>query len=573
MKMPPRELRAGVLDDEPHLLPRPIQRQTDGKVYWRQGIACAPLGAGGQQQPALGSWAQAIRYWITFHPDKLPDLIISDIRFTKDESTPLRWGVRGEDEQEIPTGLSHAKPFAAVARALGKPMSIAMYTRAAEKWPELYAKSRARMSLLAAHEAGELAALLGEDLNVDAACDRATVERCWEWIADHTADNFEQGLQKAIRLYRIRFLELVGQIGKDFSRSSVLVLPDDWVRLEQWCKDMASNPTPLCSKDPGVQFVLPDGNPDCLFLHSLFADVWDSGTRDPELDPLPPSCFTVEEDATPCDLDPDGWPKIRAFVQRLRWLTTVSEDAADVLDKSFVPVEGPPTANLNETLRDNWPSYKQVRGLALLFQILRLEHRNFMKWNEAFSSYRWHVRPDEKHKEPYFESCHDGRSLQKVLKSLLRKCSTISERFTRADVVEEDAEWESEIIDDADVAWVAWHFQRLYEAGNLDYDATDDTYSVIDEDFKNPPIPTPAPPGVDWVNTHPKDSLGFKNDHAVQRVLWYAFGLADEKEGTEFLQQFVAGQSRPWLKELCRGYVKRALSWTQSETWPPSIRY
>ncbi len=573
MKVPPRELRAGVLDDEPHLLPRPIQRQTDGKVYWRQGIACAPLGAGGQQQPALGSWAQAIRYWITFHPDDLPDLIISDIRFTKDESTPLRWGVRGEDEQEIPTGLSHAKPFAAIARALGKPMSIAMYTRAAEKWPELYTKSRARMSLLAAHEAGELASLLGEDLNVDAECDQTTVERCWQWIADHTADNFEEGLQKAIRLYRVRFLELVGQIDGNFSRSSVVILPDDWVRLEQWCKDMASNPKPLCSNDPGVQFVLPDGNPVCVFLHSLFADAWDSGMRDPELDLLPSRCFTEEEDATPCDLDPDGLPKIRAFVQRLGWLTKVSEDASDILEKHFVPADAQPGRDLNKRVVDSWPSHRQVRGLALLFQILRLEHLNFKRWMEAFESYRWHLRPDENHKEPYFENDHATQTLRGALTKLLRKCSAIGGSFTRADVVE-DFQWEGESIDDADVSWVAWYFQLLCDAGSLLYDVGEDNYCVTDGNLNTPPIPLPPPAGVDWVTTHPKISLGFDgNDNAVRRVLTEAFGLTSLPEGTEFLKQFVAGQSRQWLKELCRGYVKRALSWTQSETWPPSIRY
>jgi hypothetical protein len=104
----------------------------------------------------IGGLASAVQFWSAFRNDMTPDIVIADIDFEHDNSGPLKtWR---QEAPHIPSGLSHIKPFAAIARASGSPIAIAMYTGDQERWNLLARKqngssySTPPSSLLAAHD-------------------------------------------------------------------------------------------------------------------------------------------------------------------------------------------------------------------------------------------------------------------------------------------------------------------------------------------------------------------------------------------------------------------------------------
>src|ERR1700731_2196757 len=116
----------------------------------------------------INDWRASIEFWIQFNEDVRIDLVTADIRFTADRTTPLLYDQifrKGEEPQQsgeflIPTGLSHLKPFAAIARAGGRPLGVAIHTADVLGWKARRASANAAarvMANLAAHEIGELA--------------------------------------------------------------------------------------------------------------------------------------------------------------------------------------------------------------------------------------------------------------------------------------------------------------------------------------------------------------------------------------------------------------------------------
>ena len=119
--MPARNLMALSIDDDSDgsLIKgiNPYEFEFDGIVRWR-----------------IDKWATALKLWSRSRVSSAPDLILGDVLFECDKTTPFARAVsalRGEAETvaidtPIPTGLSHLKPFAALARASGKPIGIAV---------------------------------------------------------------------------------------------------------------------------------------------------------------------------------------------------------------------------------------------------------------------------------------------------------------------------------------------------------------------------------------------------------------------------------------------------------------
>src|SRR6266498_120905 len=68
---------------------------------------------------AITSWRAALMFWSSFGSDRPPDLVVADVNFEKDSTTPLH--PEDAPDTQIPTGLSHLKPIAALARALAQP--------------------------------------------------------------------------------------------------------------------------------------------------------------------------------------------------------------------------------------------------------------------------------------------------------------------------------------------------------------------------------------------------------------------------------------------------------------------
>src|ERR1035437_3200630 len=83
----------------------------------------------GVSKPGIDRWEVAIEFWNGFEASERIDLITADVRFTADHTSPLWYDetFRNPNDAEreeflIPTGLSHVKPFAAIARATGRPI-------------------------------------------------------------------------------------------------------------------------------------------------------------------------------------------------------------------------------------------------------------------------------------------------------------------------------------------------------------------------------------------------------------------------------------------------------------------
>ena len=82
---------------------------------------------------AISSLQDATCYWQHFDMAYMPDIIVSDINFEDDVTTPLQ-RLRSNDHGDkrksgIPSGIMHLKPFAAMARSLGRPIEVAFVHR------------------------------------------------------------------------------------------------------------------------------------------------------------------------------------------------------------------------------------------------------------------------------------------------------------------------------------------------------------------------------------------------------------------------------------------------------------
>src|SRR6185369_8496369 len=122
MKPAPRKLRLLIIDDElavspsGYSVPESIER-------WSPG--------GGLE--GIVSWQTAIQFWSYFKDGQVPDLVVADVRFIRDQSSPLSL-LFESDDNNIPTGLSHLKTFAVLSRAIGAPLGVGTRTMDPGLW-------------------------------------------------------------------------------------------------------------------------------------------------------------------------------------------------------------------------------------------------------------------------------------------------------------------------------------------------------------------------------------------------------------------------------------------------------
>jgi hypothetical protein len=124
-----------------------------------------PVPVDGADLVGITSWSGSIAFWSTFDPSKddLPDLVTADVRF-EDATSPLN---DITNQPMLPTGISHFKAFAAMARITQRPIGYCVHTAEASYWDKLMklgdtTTEQRAMALLAAHETAELAAILGD---------------------------------------------------------------------------------------------------------------------------------------------------------------------------------------------------------------------------------------------------------------------------------------------------------------------------------------------------------------------------------------------------------------------------
>lgn len=554
-----------------------------------KGIDLVTFQAGGEPCLTVGGWTLAIHFWSQFDPRSVPDLVVGDVHFDEDASTPMNFDEYGIASRSVPTGLSHVKPFAAVARALGSPMGIGVHTADPDLWRRACEQigDRAydpRMGLLAAHEIGEIAAILGDEVDIEHLPHADQLAWCWQWLTERSERGFDEACSVALTEYRRKLVQCADPEGLSPAFPSVYVMPDEWALLLKWCNEMQADAVPLPKNDPGLPLVFADGRRDLVSLASIFADVPNGKLHSR---PLPPKCYDIAEAGGPWELDADSLPCIGGLIKRLGFLSDAYGAAVRAIGN--FPIDLKPDDKLNCNLRDvvqGGGSGKFVRGLAVLFHVLRRDHENLLRWQEACERLTW---------LPGSLSCEDtgagGESLKGLLHLVCQIARGLGDWFTLEEIFEDQT--------DARTAFAGvsrshrkWHLDLLVAAGALEYrhnveDGCDEyTYTAPLSEIIPVPEHLPGlPEARDFVGRNFKaylrNALGFGKTHGpnttddegvIGQLLANAFGLAGQRQGRDLLDRFLQGEGPSWLIELCRRYLRDELAWSDERTWPQAVR-
>lgn len=593
-------------------------------------LATVDLDDCGQPKPGIGSWADAMAFWTLQKGAPEVDLVISDVRFD-DDTSPLVTGWNLPRGAWLPTGLSHFKAFAALARATGRPLGVGLHTKEPRIWRKLSDEQDPffrLMANLAAQEIGELAALLGEGAEVN--CD---ADSCWRWLEDRTFDATE-------------FREAVPYALADFRKKlgACRLLPRDYERMVEWCGSMeafaaagSGTAKPLDDgTDRGFPVMFPDGTHQLLSLRSLFADVLLKRPRFQfEREGLPRHCFALQPDDAFYSLDGEGNPKIGALVYQCGEYGRAAMKALEILNR-LAPEPGRNTpltlADARRAVDATW----LPTALAVLFQDIYREWQLFQAWRPLYQEHEWHPIADS------FGPRTDDET--KTLRSWLKKVSkcvsagsSISHEdvmamfeaagFDRNDPLGLEADSDLLLLDDEDIddedllpeereeedskdctqpakrrGWVGTRrcIDLLTKMGVLELIPGTRRYGPGSQAFS----PVATPPVPKWLprnfmklselgptvgteddrllnpNAALKRMFGYhrkangKEDtnSMIQHALVKGLGLSGDSEATSFMEWFRRGAPQiGWVKEACRDYA-RQLPWDDETGWPESLR-
>ncbi len=596
----PRKLRLLIIDDElrPSLAGYMIPDQLE-------------LWSPGEGLPGITSWLSAIRFWKTFQGGELPDIVVADVRFVNDDTSPLSMLFQYPEVNNIPTGLCHLKSFAVLSRALGAPLGVGIRTMDPSLWRKLIESSKPEqraMGYLAAHEAGEIASILGDDFPDDEFDARSHLDFCLEWLRNKSATVFELGLKMALRDYRRRLFYLLTLP----EASNVFLRPGHYAELMGWRQQLESDPKPLDgANDFGIELTYHNGKRDLISIASLFADFDWIATR-----ALGQPAFVSrpQDGSEPWKLDDTGRPRIGPFLTALGSLKAALDDAVEALREYQISYPLPETYH-PPTLaavkkRSKYASL--VAGLTVLLQFVRIAQKKEAEWEDRYAVYAW--EPD---KLQFISDLPSPElSLARVLQDLTALiCNTVTpgDEFIIDEIFENNFEASRRVFREILVYlnsdhrpeikggnwirirpdrseqnndWVKWHFERLVDARVLEHRMVDgEDYYVLRADWRSHNLHysrMPAPPSfpavvsakerlqinsgkkspwpeyptaVQWL----KASLGYNcltDYNSVERELGAAFGfLAKEKEGCTDQEKSAikAKAGRAILKDLEKG--------------------
>jgi hypothetical protein len=557
----------------------------------------------------IPTWDAALKLWAEYRGDQVPDLVVADVHFEKDRSSPLSKALSGL-ANHLPTGLSHLKPFAAMAKAKGVLIGVGIHTADPRLWERLIDSREPRyqcMGYLAAHEIGELAAILGDVEFVRSISDYQQLTPFWEWLVTNSDNDFSIAVNVAVRNYRRRLSMLTNLK----NRPDIFVMPNDLAAAHSWCAQMEKTPKPINDEnDYGLTLTYRDGRRDRISIASLFADVPKITLR-----MLPPECFRIpegqsdekglqgDEDRNVWELNYKGLPAIGAFIAFLGNLSNIFKMAADKVEAfPFKPDERiSPEQNLRATTSD-----ALVRGLVVLFHLLRIEKYKYDEWAHLCLNHKWMPR-----RLRFGEEYANRDTLQSALQSLIRLIKTLPDArsglpFSREDVFEreiynqergysEKLKWVTPIIStNVESEWLRWHFERLIDAGILAHRPQENYVLLSSDTLRNaPPVPSPVPPSIvenatfnrqkDWL----LENLGHAgNYNAIGQIMFDAFiqpaiNASDRQvtsangkaqKGRDFIEEVINGKGPVWLTRLCSMYVVDYLQWHDPNTWPGWLR-
>lgn len=560
--------------------------------------------------PGIRSWEGVIGFWSGYDLRSPVDLILSDVKFI-DPTSPLSALATG-DALPLPTGLSHFKAFAAIARAHGRPVGLGLHTKDSRIWSEFASDGNRElrfMALLAAQEAGELAAILGEGSELEG----TTAEACWKWLDKRAfgRTTFLDALPSALEQYRKHL-------------GGISLLPHDYDALRIWCARMesASNGTQpersgaklTKEEDCGFPIVDSAGVRDVISLRSLFADA----TMEPWLldfdhEHLPSGCFELKKD-NHFNILLEGSPKIGALVYECGRLAREYETALEILNFFPVPQLEPPTVNLSGA-RKAVGATSMETAIAIFLQDIRREHLLFKSWENLFKNYTWHPITDTFHDaldlegstlQAWLERAHDllvdeGELRHNTIMDLFENFghgrgeeapgadgfawedseSAREEDYGAASKIDLSYPGTRRLIGLLRSMGVVKRLKKAYVQDGAKYSKDriprqplhppigfvrcsefGDAFSVVSDELLDPSVTLRALFGYD--RTKPDDIL--------QRTIGRAFGI-ETPQGTAFLDSFRKGDPPVgWVKTLCRDFARYERGWVDSTTWPEALR-
>lgn len=421
------------------------------------------------------------------------------------------------------------------------------------------------MGFLAAHEIGELSAILGDSLPLHELRDLdSRMEWCWQWLKDHSKRDFEPAVEVALQDYRRRLIGMATRGASSGESPFVGVLPSEYARLLAWCERNDLNSVDLSAEDPYMEMVAGDRR-DRIRLRSLFADGCTTERQ------LPSACFAVPPaDApvkSPWKLAEGRLPQFGAFLKELGSLSAVFDQAKS--KATLFGLDGEGGARLTKVTTD-----PLARGLIVLFQLLKRDYRNFREWEDLFKNGAWCAE------ELTISTAPASTTLERTLDSILSTLVSTS--------AEEEWLYLEEVAETVKLPTQAlrWHLGLLVEEGAILQREEDfgTVYRFGRPRQGTPPVPASGPDGFERVGTHLRsflrDSLGIssKNDNQIGLTLNSAFvqfaGTLSEqaRAGRKWLEAFLAGKGSAWLVHVCRQYAREELTWLEEASWPEYIR-
>ncbi|HEX8190432.1 MAG TPA: hypothetical protein VF586_18890, partial [Pyrinomonadaceae bacterium] len=365
----------------------------------------------------ISSLLGATRFWKEYRAERPADLIVADVHFDFDTTSPLS-RLLHEHGNHTSMGLSFVKPFLAGAHSGQRLQAVGIHTADASLWATLSLSEQPLdrcMSLLAAHQIAEVAAIYDGSSLVEESMRQKSLRPYWDWLERNARAKFDGAVRLSLRRYR-KLLLAQAAPAVEGGLPGVFVAPGDYQEVLNWCEAMRQEPRELCPEnDCGLTFFYPDGSTDCVYIASLFAEVDDISWR-----ALPASCFdtAAEEDADvdPAELDASKLPRIGRFLQRLGDLSAACHEATEILERNF-PITPSDLRNVATRLTQvevsKGPPHL-VRGLAAVFQLIRLHEYEFAVWEDKFSDHVWEPREGV-----FAEVCNPALSLEAAASGLL----------------------------------------------------------------------------------------------------------------------------------------------------------
>lgn len=559
----------------------------------------------------IDTWRAALKYWSGPAIGQPPDIVLADVLFRDDATSPLkriaeRLIIPEEQINEpnpIPTGLLHLKAFAVVARCTGRPVGIGLHTRNPDLWKVAWDLApKHPMGPIAAHEIGELAAILMDpEIYGLVENDEPVVAYCWDWLRRYSRQEAEDVLPLALADYRRKLLRAVAP---DSGAPDLLLLPGDHMRLMVWVDQQRADPKPI-PENLGLPLVSAhSGLIDEIRLVSLFAEV---DASDPTAaywlsrEPLPANCYATDPD--PANNDPADlvatWPQLGRFLARLGTLARVARHACDILDR--FPLSRTDDNPIETALKDvitqrGFPAPDLIHVVAFLFQAVNYEYERYLDWQSKLRNGTWDTDGCR------FVSGEGGIVGGESLNGLLRRMLAALRSYVDAQGSKGDSGSGSVVFDLGEVKSLTrgerksagWCLDRLIDGGYLQRPSDEDAYAFAtdaprDFDSRRLPVPSDRIPknlGLSY-DAHTTlelkamllDSFGYgvrfvrtprrqPNENTWCDAVVRAFGLSKRDEGRAYFLKVLEGEGPSWLYALMADYARGHLQWLHKTSWP-----